>query len=98
MKKFPGFIASFAACLCLIQNPCRAWDYEGHRFVNQLALASLQADFPAFVKTPEASERIAFLGGEPDRWRNTADLNHFNGPDHYFDADQLVDYGIDEHH
>src|SRR2546430_9784743 len=24
----------------------RAWDYEGHRIVNQLALASLPKDFP----------------------------------------------------
>ena len=37
----------------------RAWDYEGHRTVNQLALAALPANFPAFVKTPAARERIA---------------------------------------
>ena len=49
----------------------RAWDYEGHRIVNQLALASLPSDFPAFVHEPAAAERIAFLAGEPDRWRKT---------------------------
>jgi hypothetical protein len=97
MKKSSAFLAGFAALVCLAQIPCVAWDYEGHRFVNQLALASLPADFPAFVKTPEASERIAFLAGEPDRWRNTADLNHFNAPDHYFDLDELPMYGLDEH-
>ena len=76
---------------------CRAWDYEGHRLVNQIALASLPADFPAFALTPEAKERIAFLAGEPDRWRNTTDLplNHVNGPDHYIDLEQLDDYGLD---
>lgn len=75
----------------------RAWDYEGHRTVNQLALAALPANFPAFVKTPAARERIAFLGGEPDRWRNIADdpsLSHCNGPDHYLDLEELADYGL----
>jgi len=35
-----------------------AWDYEGHRLVNQLALAAQPTNFPAFVQTPEARERI----------------------------------------
>ena len=26
-----------------------AWDYEGHYIINQLALASLPANFPAFA-------------------------------------------------
>lgn len=74
-----------------------AWDYEGHRTVNQLALAALPTNFPAFVKTPAARERIAFLGGEPDRWRNISDdpsLMHYNGPDHYLDLEELADYGL----
>jgi len=71
--------------------PGAAWDYEGHRTVNQLALASLPTNFPAFIFTAAARERIAFLAGEPDRWRNTPDpaLKHFNNPDHYFDLEDL---------
>lgn len=75
----------------------RAWDYEGHRAVNQLALASLPTNFPAFAKTPEARERIAFLAGEPDRWRNVSDdqsLAHCNGPDHYLDMEEIEEYGL----
>lgn len=73
-----------------------AWDYEGHRLVNQLALASLPTNFPAFVKEPAAAERIAFLAGEPDRWRNTTELTlkHFNNPDHYFDFEDLALCGL----
>jgi len=69
-----------------------AWDYEGHRTVNQLALQSLPTNYPSFVFTPEARERIAFLAGEPDRWRNSQDqtFRHFNNPDHYFDLDELA--------
>ena len=76
--------------------PARAWDYEGHRVVNQIALASLPTNFPAFVATPEAAERIAFLSGEADRWRNTPDLalKHCNGPDHYIDLEELADHGL----
>jgi hypothetical protein len=74
----------------------RAWDYEGHRVVNRLALASLPTNFPMFVKTPAAEERVAFLAGEPDRWRNTPDLafKHCNGPDHYIDIEELQRYGL----
>ncbi|MEC8929736.1 MAG: hypothetical protein VX705_11050 [Verrucomicrobiota bacterium] len=76
--------------------PAGAWDYERHRLVNALALASLPKDFPAFARTAKAKERIMFLGGEPDRWRNQRDraLRHFNNPDHYFDIEYLVPYRI----
>ena len=76
---------------------CGAWDYPTHRVINQLALDSLPGDFPAFALTPEARERIAFLGGEADRWRNTSDLNHLNAPEHYFDVEEVALYGLDVH-
>ena len=86
----------FTAVLSMCAVAAHAWDYEGHRTVNQIALASLPANFPAFVATPEAAERIAFLAGEPDRWRNSPDLTlkHCNGPDHYIDMEELDEYGI----
>src|SRR5689334_11900496 len=91
------------ASLFVATSLVQAWDYEGHRAVNQLALASLPREFPAFVLTPEAKERIAFLAGEPDRWRNQGNgsaptddvvLAHCSGPDHYIDLEQLDDYGM----
>ena len=54
--------------------PLQAWDYEGHRIVNQLALAALPPEFPAFAREPANAARIAFLSGEADRWRNVPDL------------------------
>lgn len=80
-----------------LTGPLQAWDYEGHRIVNQLGLATLPADFPAFVKEPEAAERIAFLAGEPDRWRNVGDdlpLKHYNGMDHYCDLEDIPTAGL----
>jgi len=82
------------AALLLLAAPAVpgfAWDYEGHRIINQLALAGLPADFPAFARTPEAVARIAFLAGEPDRWRNSPNLSlqNNNDPNHYLDLEQL---------
>jgi hypothetical protein len=72
------------------------WDYEGHRIVNELALASLPTNFPSFVRTAEASERIAFLAGEADRWRNTPDLSlqHCQEPEHFIDIEELAQFGL----
>ncbi len=72
-----------------------AWDYEGHHTVNELALASLPKDFGIDL-TPALKTRIAFLAGEPDRWRNISDLplKHVNGPDHYIDLEDLKLYGL----
>jgi hypothetical protein len=86
----------FLAFTLLIVSNASAWDYEGHRTVTRIALASLPTNFPSFAQTPEARERIAFLSGEPDRWRNTPDLSlrHVNNPDHYFDVDYLPDHGL----
>src|SRR5256885_325896 len=92
-----SLLAAFAFALFhLSTTKTSAWDYEGHRLVNQLALASLPANFPGFVRAPAAAERIAFLSGEADRWRNTPDLplKHCNEPDHYIDLEELSLYGL----
>jgi hypothetical protein len=90
-------LVALAVLSVLGVSPGRAWDYEGHRIVNQLALAGLPADFPAFVRAPVAAERIAFLAGEPDRWRNSPDLplQHENSPNHYLDLEELGWAGLD---
>lgn len=82
---------------CLLISNAYAWDYEGHRIVNTAALAALPAEFPAFVREPAAAERIAFLSGEADRWRNMPDLplKHSANPDHYLDFEQIAMAGLD---
>ncbi len=81
----------------LLVPTARAWDYDGHRIINRAALAALPADFPSFVREPVAAERIAFLSGEADRWRNMPDLplKHCANPDHYFDYEQVASAGLD---
>ena len=96
MKNLFVLLAGFGMLLGLTPAPVFAWDYEVHRFINQMALASLPTNFPAFVRAPAAQERIGFLAGEPDRWRNTPDLSlrHCNGPDHFLDAEDLAQHGL----
>jgi hypothetical protein len=89
-------IFTFLAALGAFTFSAGAWDYEGHHAINELALASLPADFGGFTLTPALKERVAFLAGEPDRWRNVSDLTlkHFNGPDHYFDLEDIKLLGL----
>lgn len=94
MRNFSGL---FCGVVFFAALKCFGWDYEGHRMVNEVALASLPTNFPAFLRTSAAQERIAFLAGEPDRWRNMQEdlpLKHFNGPDHFLDVEDLELYGF----
>ena len=92
MKK--TFFAITVAAGAFVFN-AGAWDYEGHHAINELALASLPKDFGGFELTPALKGRIEYLAGEPDRWRNIADLplKNVNGPDHYIDMEDLKLYG-----
>jgi hypothetical protein len=83
-------------CLAFAAADARGFDYEAHRDINGLALSTLPPAFPDFVKAPGAAERIRYLSGEPDRWRNTPDntFKHWNNPDHYFDVDELAPLGL----
>ena len=91
-----SFLSLFVA-LMFGAPALHAWNYEGHRLVNELAMAGLPAEFPSFVRVPANAGRIAFLAGEPDRWKNSPDLplRHENNPDHYLDLEQLEWAGLD---
>src|SRR5208283_1494844 len=55
--------------LFLSSSLARAWENDGHRMINWLAVATLPADTPAFLRTQAAAGEIEYLGPEPDRWR-----------------------------
>lgn len=97
MRHLARWIGSSVCALVAFIPPAAAWDYEGHRAVNQIALASLPPEFPAFVRAPAAAERIAWLASEADRWRSAPDLpaRHCNAPDHYLDVEYLPMAGLD---
>jgi hypothetical protein len=94
-------LAAIATLGALALNS-QAWDYEGHHAVNELALASLPTNVPAFLLKPDVQEHIAFLAGEADRWRSETSvkngtglaLGHVSGPDHYLDLEDLKLYDL----
>jgi len=85
-----------AAAIFLCALSARAWDYEAHRAINLTALSAMPPDFPAFLKTAQVTERIGFLSGEPDRWRNNNNpsLRHINQSEHFFDVEELDPLGM----
>jgi TonB family protein len=76
--------------LSLVAVPaCFGWGSKGHTIINRLAAENLPADLPAFMRTPEAVNEIAYLGPEPDRWRSRAEpeLVAAQAPDHFIDIE-----------
>jgi hypothetical protein len=66
-----------------------AWGNEGHRMINKLAVSSLPADVPAFLRSAAAINEIEYLGPEPDRWRSPAEpeLVAAQAPEHFIDLE-----------
>jgi len=88
--------AFLIAALLLCAHTARAWDYPAHRAINLAALSAMPSDFPEFLKTPAAKERIGFLAGEPDRWRNSNNpsMRHINQSEHFFDIEDIYPLGM----
>jgi hypothetical protein len=66
-----------------------AWGNEGHCMINRLAVSTLPADVPAFLRSEEAAKEIEYLGPEPDRWRSPAEpeLSSAQAPEHFIDLE-----------
>jgi hypothetical protein len=57
--------------------------------INRLAVNTLPADTPGFLRARAAAEVIEYLGPEPDRWRSKAEpeLNAAQAPEHFIDLE-----------
>jgi hypothetical protein len=57
--------------------------------INRLAVTTLPADSPAFLRSDWAVSEIEYLGPEPDRWRSPAEpeLNAAQAPEHFIDLE-----------
>ncbi|HKN22931.1 MAG TPA: hypothetical protein VJX73_16015 [Terracidiphilus sp.] len=79
--------AAVLLCVALPSQPAHAWEQEGHRIINKLAVSNLPADVPAFLRSPAAIDEIEYLGPEPDRWRSRAEpeLSAAQSPEHFID-------------
>jgi hypothetical protein len=66
-----------------------AWGNEGHVYINRVSAQKIPADMPKFLR--RAVVEIAYLGPEPDRWRNPAEFSLKNAqePDHFIDLERV---------
>ena len=91
LRRF-GFslVAILLITVTVLQPPAvLAWGNEGHRMINRLAMTSLPADMPAFLRSDTAISQVEYLGPEPDRWRSPAEpeLVAAQAPEHFIDLE-----------
>lgn len=65
-----------------------AWGDTGHRMIGQVAVQSLPADVPPFLKGPDVVVDIGELAREPDRWKGSGKVHdNMRDPAHFVDVD-----------
>jgi hypothetical protein len=96
MKTASRFLSIFLPFgLFCAQIATLGWGNSGHTNVNLNAARKIPNAMPAFLRTPSAIARIAYLGPEPDRWRGMAEysLNNAQVPDHFIDLERIQSLG-----
>ena len=68
--------------------PSSAWGAKGHLIINAVAIESLPASLPAFLRSPAALDEIRTLGPEADRVRDSGQpRDNDEDPAHFLDLD-----------
>jgi len=87
-------LTRFAVAAALIPlfaaQPAFAWGRDGHMMINELAAAALPTTVPDFLRDKAALEEMAYLGPEPDRWKQydaEPELVVTQSPDHFIDIE-----------
>ena len=77
------------ALLFVLTPEVFGWGNEGHTYVNQVAAQKIPRGMPQFFR--HAVAELAYLGPEPDRWRNPAEaaLKNSQEPDHFIDLERV---------
>ncbi len=86
-----GLISCLLVALVLLQSDAAfAWGNEGHTYINRVAAAENPCrTCRDFLR--RAVAEIAYLGPEPDRWRNPSEsaLKNAQEPDHFIDLERV---------
>lgn len=77
-------------CLSLLAF---GWGDEGHMTINRAAIQHVPATMPGFFRA--ATDRVVYLGPEPDRWRHKeeASVKNAQEPDHFIDLERTEGVG-----
>src|SRR5215831_7733866 len=84
-----GLSVALIALILLQSSALFAWGNEGHTYINRVAAQKIPSSMPKFLR--QAVVEIAYLGPEPDRWRNPAEfaLKNAQEPDHFIDLERV---------
>lgn len=100
MKRNRGPISRAVAvmltgALWFTQLAAFGWGSTGHTDINQVAAEKIPTAMPKFLRTKSAVQKIAYLGPEPDRWRDESPsaLNYAQAPDHFIDLERIQGLG-----
>ncbi|HXV00695.1 MAG TPA: S1/P1 Nuclease [Caulobacteraceae bacterium] len=75
-----------AAAIVAAPHAVGAWGATGHRIIGALAVESLPADLPPFLRTRGAAEAAGELAREPDRWKGSGRTHDADrDPGHFLD-------------
>ena len=86
-----GLVSLGLTALVLLQSVgAGAWGNEGHTAINRVAAEHIPATMPRFLR--RAGAEIAYLGPEPDRWRNPSEfaLKNAQEADHFIDLERVA--------
>jgi len=85
-----GMVAAAAFATAADAGAAR-WGMYGHEIAGRAAATGLPAEMPAFFR--DATEQLAYLNPEPDRWRGDGfrELNEAKRYDHYIDFELIPD-------
>jgi len=66
-------------------RPSFGWGKYGHQMINQLAIAALPPDTPAFLRDGGTYDAMGYYAPEPDRWGSDLEreLKNAQEPDHF---------------
>jgi hypothetical protein len=74
-RLLPALAAATALFACGLATQGLAWGATGHRFIGRLAVETLPADLPEFLRAPGAIEAEGELAREPDRWKGSGKIH-----------------------
>ena len=86
MREKPKIFCYLLITVLLLQSSAAfAWTTNGHTYINQVAAEKIPASMPLFLRQAQAVAEIAYLGPEPDRWRDPTQpaLADSQSPDHF---------------
>ncbi len=94
-RRYASFITMFAVITASLLYPlgAKAWGEHGHRIAGQAAALKLPKAMPEFFR--DASDQLAYLNPEPDRWCDRVEaeidpaMNAAYAPDHFINLERI---------